>query len=176
MIPSTSIVIDTETLCRKPSAVVFEVGMVAFHRADFTIIDRLSFPVELFHQIVAGRTIDPETVAFHRRNGTLPQTTGGHDALATTYLIREFVKKHKPRKVWIQGTCFDRPIIEDYVDAMGQPLPWHFGDSKDARTLWDTAFPNEKHAPRPHRALADAEATLHDIARCLIKLNAVESA
>jgi hypothetical protein len=55
------------------------------------------------------------------------------------------------------------------------PLPWEFWKSRDARTAWDMAFPGQKHAPRPHRALADCHATLADLTAALRRLNALES-
>jgi hypothetical protein len=167
---TTSLIIDCETLDTSPNSVITEIGIIAVNRADFVAFDELRVVPELFYQLLKGRTLSADTVAFHRKHGTLPDSTRGLTPIACTVAITEFIQRHSPKRVWIQGTCFDRPLIESFFRGEGQPLPWNFGISRDARSIWDAAYPDIKHPPRPHRAIADCRATLADLHAALATL------
>ena len=172
---TTSIVLDIETLDTTPQAVITEIGLVAFNRDDFTPFDELRLVPDLFYQLLRGRSIGEDTIEFHRKNGTLPETTRGITPIAAIVAIQDFITRHRPHRVWIQGTDFDRPIIEDFCRSELQPLPWKYSISRDARTLWDTTFPGVKHVPRPHRAIQDCRATLCDIYTALKALDRLQA-
>jgi hypothetical protein len=165
MLPTPySVVLDIESLCRKPTAAFHEIGAVLFERTTFTPIEIFQAFPDIPDQIILGRTIDPDTLTFHRLQKTLPSQWAGepfHDALHRFY---SWIRQHQPKHVWIQGTCFDRPMIENAFDQVHLPLPWKFSRSRDARTTWNNAFPDKSHDTRPHRGLADCQATLADIA------------
>lgn len=172
-----SAILDLETLDIKPTSIITEIGLIIFRRDDLTVIDHLSITPDFFAQLAAGRTFDPGTIAFHRNNGTLPCTdpatqTNLHQAAAE---LAQYFREYKPTRVWIQGTCFDRPIIEDFYRSLSQPLPWHFTASRDARTAWDMAFPTQRHPKRPHKALEDCQATLADLTKALTHLNILDT-
>jgi hypothetical protein len=169
-----SILIDTETLGLTPGSVITSIAVIAFTRRDLTVIDHLEIVPDFFEQLSIGRTFDPETLAFHRRNKTLPRTDAGEETpcIEAVVNLAAFIRHHQPHRVWIQGPDFDRPLIEDLCKSFKQPLPWHFSKSRDARTAYDIAFPGKKHPPRPHKALQDCQETLIDLAEALSKLNA----
>lgn len=173
---STSIIIDTETLSLAPDAIITEIGLLAFNRADFTVIDELEIKPGLFDQLAMGRSYDSSTIEFHQRQGTLPENTSGPTPKATVASIESFILKHQPVRVWIQGPDFDRPLIEDLCRKLGTALPWKYSITRDTRTTFDLAYPGERHAPRPHTALADCRHTLADLARSLVTLNRTEAA
>jgi hypothetical protein len=62
--------IDLETLDTRPSAVVFQVGVLCFRDPLFgdlkgeMILEKKIFHLDLLDQIMAGRTIDPDTVQW----------------------------------------------------------------------------------------------------------------
>jgi hypothetical protein len=172
-----SAILDLETLDTKPTSLITEIGLIIFNREDLTVIDHVEIKPDFFAQLAAGRTFDPDTIAFHRKQGTLPQLdpssqTDLHFAAAE---LAQYFREYKPVRVWIQGTCFDRPIVEDFYRSLDQPLPWHFTSSRDARTAWDIAFPNERHPKRGHKALDDCQDTLTDLTKALKKLNALHT-
>jgi len=171
----TSFILDCETLDTRPGSVITEIGVIAVHRPDFVILDEILLIPDLFYQIDSGRSIDRDTVAFHRKQGTLPASTRGLTPIACCVALQNFFKSHSPKRVWIQGTCFDRPLLEDFFASQCQPLPWHFGTSRDARTLWELAFPGTKHDKRPHSAIPDCKATLADIHSSLKALGKLDS-
>jgi hypothetical protein len=160
----TSIVLDCETLALTPRSVITEIAALAFDEAG-TVIDHIDLRPDIWEQLAAGREVDGGTLEFHRAHGTLPTCDGMDGCIDAAVQLAAFFREHKPEHVWMQGTDFDRPLVEDFCRGVGQPLPWRFSISRDARTLWDLAFPGKKHPPRPHRALADCEETLACILR-----------
>lgn len=172
----TSICLDIETLDVEDHAVIIEMGLVAFSRVDFTIIDRRSIPLDLFEQISRGRTISSGTIDFHRQKDSLPTHFSGMLPLDALAAMNSFVNLHRPKHVWVQGPDFDLPKLRSYFHPIGQGLPWDFWRVRDSRTLLDLAFPDVKHAPRPHRAVPDCEATIRDIAKALLHLNCTAAA
>ncbi len=172
----TSAILDIETLATSPQSIITEIAIIIFDRATHTVIDHLEIFPDFFEQLAAGRAFDPDTLSFHRKNGNLPNGKDNQTpCLHAIVKMQEMFTEHQPKHVWIQGTDFDRPIIEDFCKAHNQPLPWRFSKSRDARTTYDLAFPGQSHPKRPHRALEDCQATLADLIQSLTKLNALES-
>lgn len=156
-----SIIIDCETLGLDPSAMITEIGAIAFDRRDFSEAGHILLKPSVFEQMRAGRSYDPGTLDFHSSHGTLPSDLADcYECKTVAILLENFFIQYEPERVWIQGTCFDRPLIENFMRQNGRGLPWEFWRSRDARTAWDMAFPGEKHPKRDHEALSDCRATL----------------
>ncbi len=185
----TSIIIDIETLSCEPTAIITEIGLLAFDRYSlepmlhtsipeaFSVVDEFTIHPDLFAQMAAGRTSCPETLAFHRSNETLPTFRELQSPpKVCCHLLRDFIERMRPHRIWIQGPDFDRPILENFCTQFGDSLPWEFWRTRDSRTLWDLAFPGERHASRPHHALPDCRATLADLTKSLQTLNRIEAA
>jgi DNA polymerase III epsilon subunit-like protein len=177
----TSAILDLETLATSPRSIITEIGLIIFDRATLTVIDHLEIFPDFFEQLAAGRESCPETIAFHRNNGTLPNIQSpiiNHQSIPCIQAVVEVaacIATHRPQNIWIQGTDFDRPIYEDFCQAQDQPLPWKYHQAKDARTTYHLAFPGQRHPKRPHKALEDCQATLADLIAALTKLNALAS-
>ncbi len=172
----TSIILDIETLSRRPNALITEIGAIAFNRADFVETSCLLLQPGFFEQLQLGRHICPETIQFHKQKKTLPSQLGDMPVKDAVHFLSRFIREHKPERVWIQGPDFDRPIIESFCREVGEDLPWDYWRTADSRTAWNLAFPGIKHDPRPHHSVPDCRATLKDLARSLIELNRRESA
>lgn len=172
----TSVILDIETLSTHPNAIITEIGVVAFNRSDFTITGQLTLTPSLFHQLAAGRKASRSTILFHSQQGTLPTEIFPQHPKRDCSNLREFFTRHTPHRIWIQGPDFDRPILENFLRQFGEKLPWEFWRTRDTRTLWDTAFPDKKHDPRPHHALPDCLATLADLLNSLTSLHRTEAA
>ena len=173
---TTSIILDIETLSRRPNAIITEIGLLALNRADFIAFDETCVRPGFYPQIEAGRHLCNETLQFHRKNKTLPMQVTDQDPKITLRLIADFVRQHNPQHIWIQGPDFDRPILESFHQQFGAELPWDYWRIRDSRTVWNLAFPGVKHAPRPHSALGDCRATLQDLAKSLIALDRRQAA
>jgi hypothetical protein len=173
---STSIILDIETLSRRPHAIITEIGVIAFNRADFVIIDEIVIRPGFYPQIEAGRHLCNETLQFHRKNKTLPMEVSDQDPALSIRDLADFIRRHNPKQIWIQGPDFDRPILESFHQDNGAELPWDYWRVSDSRTTWNLAFPGVKHDKRPHSALGDCKATLRDLANSLLTLNRVIAA
>lgn len=173
---TTSIILDIETLSRRPDALVTEIAAIAFNRSDFVPIDHIELFPGFFPQILTGRHICPETVIFHQEQGTLITRLSDQAPANTLDSLADFIRRHTPQHIWIQGPDFDRPIIEHLAIQNRRTLPWDYWRVRDSRTAWNLAFPGIKQDKRPHRSLLDCRATLNDLARSLITLDRRESA
>ncbi len=166
----TSIICDIETLSRKPSAIITEIGLLAFNRADFVAFDEITVRPGFYPQIESGRHLCAETLRFHRKNRTLPMAVTDLEPTIAIREIADFIGRHNPEHIWIQGPDFDRPILESFHQQFGEELPWDYWRMMDSRTSWNLAFPGIKHDKRPHTAIGDCKATLADLAKSLIAL------
>lgn len=165
-----SIILDIETLDTTPSSIILSIGMMAFCRGNFNCMAELEITPDFFEQLAAGRTYSEGTIAFHRSKGTLPAIKGDQPSmLDSACMMRDFFYQYQPAHVWIQGPDFDRPILESFLASVIPPkpgtsaLPWKFWITRDSRTVWNMAFPGQKHASRPHVALEDCRYTLMDL-------------
>jgi hypothetical protein len=180
----TSLILDLETLATTSEAVITEIGVIAFSIPDFKILDSLLVRPNILTQLASYRHADPDTIAWHQQQASLPTLIGDSALKDTIAAITRFIEFHEPRHVWIQGPDFDMPILanvarsilEDFFTQFGGELPWKFWTTRDARTAWDIAFPGVKHAKRPHHALPDCEATLADLAKALTELGRTHAA
>ena len=173
--PHTSVFLDLETLSRAPHAVIAEIGVVVVDATEKTVLYSASIKPCMLTQMLDGRHVCHETLNWHREQGTLPDPAeyGGDMAecmdIACDMVEQVFVR-HSPRRVWIQGPDFDLPILKTLFGAQGRELPWKYWQTRDARTVWELAFPGRKRAKRPHLAVEDATATFHDTLEALTAL------
>jgi len=163
--------LDIETLDTTPGAVITELAAATFRRHDrtFTILDELELPLDLWEQLKTGRTFSPETIAFHQKHKTLPTGSPAESPADAFHALRHFAEGVET--VWIWGLDFDSPILSDLARQLGQPLPWPYWQSRDARTVWKLAFGDKRHASRPHKALDDVRASIADLDAARIELN-----
>jgi hypothetical protein len=173
---TTSLILDIETLSRRQHAIITEIGVLAFNRADFVAFDEILIRPGFYPQIEAGRHLCSETLQFHRKNKTLPMEVTDQDPAESIQLLAAFIRKHNPENIWIQGPDFDRPILESFHQDFHAELPWDYWRTRDSRTVWNLAFPGIKHDKRPHSALGDCKATLQDLAKSLITLDRRQAA
>ena len=170
-----SIILDCETLGTSPSSIITEIAAIAFHRNTFHVVDCVELWPDILTQLAAGRTWTADTIAFHQNKHSLPDYLNGTPLNEVAKTLSSFIHKINPHRVWIQGTDFDRPLLESFYEGHG-PLPWDYWRTADTRTTWNLAFPDIKHDPRPHHAMADCLCTLTDLRKCLVKLQCLTAA
>jgi len=166
--------LDLETLCKKPSAVFFQIGAVEFNPRTFELGRTLDLELSADDQVLHGRTVDDGTVEWHAEHGRTIQMAEGLDMRAGLARFCEWLAEIEPERVWIWGPDFDRPILEHAFASIGLELPWPYHRTMDARTVWNLAFPYEKRPSRPHSAFNDCVAAINDLRRALEKLGLVE--
>lgn len=168
---SLEILIDLETLDTTPTSIVTQLAAATFTREEgrVQIIDELDLHLDPWEQLRTRRSYSPETIAFHQQHRTLPAGTDHEHPADALDALRHFAEG--TTTVWIWGSDFDRPILEDLAHQHGRTLPWKYWQLRDARTVWKVAFADARPARRPHRAIEDVRASIHDLHRALQHLN-----
>jgi hypothetical protein len=173
-----SIILDIETLSRRPNAIVTEIAAIAVNSVSEALIesgvveiDSLLIEPCIATQLADGRHFEKDTITFHDKNHTLPGSFTGTSPLVSCMTLGMFISRHKPKTVWIWGKDFDRPILEDLFAQHRLPLPWEYWRTACARDAWKLAFGDgQKPAKRNHKAIDDCRATLRDLTTALSEL------
>lgn len=145
------IMLDIETLGKKPGCVVLSIGAIAFD----PLADLLPEPensgrcfyqnLTIFDQLLAGFKIDPDTLAFWQSEKV---TVAAVDALKPNQVSMESALFRlvtwcnnlpqagmRPRLVWAKSPDFDCSILEHSAGFYGVNLPWDFRGKADVRTM-----------------------------------------
>lgn len=167
--------LDIETLCKKPSAVMTEIAGVEFDPRTFEIGRTLSLELCADDQVMRGRTVCEETLAWHVEQGHEISMGKGIDLSQALDNLTAWIAEVAPERVWIWGPDFDRPILDNAFLMVGGEIPWPYYKTMDGRTVWNLAFPTTKRPKRPHASLGDCLAGINDLRAALVKLNLVET-
>lgn len=165
------IMLDLETLGKKPGCIVLSIGAIAFDPLG----DELPAPENsgrcfyqnctIFDQLLAGFTIDPDTLDFWRSERV---TVAAIDALRPDQITIEGALFRlvtwcnnlpqagmRPRLVWAKSPEFDCSILEHTAAHFGVNLPWDFRGKADVRTMEFAAAvaynPELPTPPKPER-------------------------
>lgn len=150
------LMIDLETLDTRPTAVVFQVGLIAFKDVlhdkpmafeepplENLILGEKLLHVDILSQVIRGRTIDPETVAWWNQQKPESwmrhpeETVLEHDVFAA---ISEMMGHHGIGDVWSNSPSFDAVLMRSLGDDMKKRgIQFHefpsFRSDMDMRTL-----------------------------------------
>jgi hypothetical protein len=173
-----SIFLDIETLAlnkRDNNAIITNIALVEVICDTAQVGATLSLYPCVTSQLYTGRVADPDTLAFHAKHNSFPNVEYAETIDFVIDSIHEFFRCADPRYVWIQGPDFDRPILENFLIQYHSTLPWKYYLTRDARTVWNLAFPGQRQAPRPHNAIEDALATVDDTICALTALNCLHA-
>lgn len=144
--PSTSaIMIDIETLDAKASAVVIQIGAVAFtynEKGQIKIMGQLDLKLPVHAQLGIDRTISLDTVKFWLNTPAQQKLLGElltpDDIYNYQYALNrfyDFCVAHKPSEYWSQGPTFDMIILEDMAKQLGIEVTWKYYQVRDLRTV-----------------------------------------
>ena len=158
--------IDLETFGQTPGCSVFQIGAACFDLETGEIGAGIELNIDPIHH----GYIDPPTVAWHREKGTYPMpgnTVAHHPKAALEEFAEWFTLQGGITSVWSWGAAFDFPVLEDlWRWCFGKKeMPWPYYEELCARTVWKLAFPDERHQPRPHKALEDCHAAIRDLVK-----------
>lgn len=173
----TSIILDIETLSRKPHAIITEIAAIAvtLHDGEPTEVSSIGIDLCIASQLAARRHYEPETIQFHQQHNTLPANFQAQLPLKAAHDLTQFFDDYPPRTVWIWGKDFDRPILESFYQSLNLPLPWKYWQTACARDAYKLAFGHDAKPPkRTHSAIADCRDTLRDLTAALTNLNRLD--
>jgi 3' exoribonuclease, RNase T-like len=179
------LMIDIETLDTRPSAVVFQVAFVVFADPQagkqLEILDAGIFHLDILEQILAGRTIDPETVKFWQAQDEGSWRRQPKDIGKTLFLFELIAKIMGDRGigwVWSNSPSFDAVILRSLREDLN--IPWEFPSFRtdmDMRTLKQllSSLGKMKEAPSfetTHQALQDCHDQVKLVHYMLLQLGA----
>lgn len=167
---ATNMMIDLETLDTRPSAVVFQVGVLIFEdivpenfRSNLILSEKL-YHLDILDQIMAGRTVDTETVRWWNTQKRNAWERSDHDITDTSIMFMEIAnecKRHDVRRVWANSPSFDCVMMRSLRESL--KISWEFPSFRqdmDLRTLKQMFKMNGRESPMPkkettHNALQD---------------------
>lgn len=181
-----TIVIDTETMDVRPSALILSIGAFAFDVADLegtreSILavsrdpDISGHSANAFYrlldandQLMLGRSVSKDTQHWWRnqKQDAKESLSGNRGSLADHLLnLSSWIAKHTGATIYFRGTDFDGSILESAYRACRMECPWKYNGKRDVRTYIDALTGGKKgyvpdHQPYfqmiKHNALHDA--------------------
>lgn len=141
----TEFMLDIETLDKKPTAVILEIGIVAFD-GDRTI-DELLIRPDIGDQIEGGRSVSASTWKWWmaQRREVLDAvwfapSKNTHEAaqqLVDFCALHDIARPGERRALWARGPQFDVTIVENFLRDHGLEAPWPYDSVRDVRTAVD---------------------------------------
>lgn len=153
------VMLDIETLCTKPEAVILTIGAVKFDPYSNKIGDGLYIKPDVDEQIAKGRTIDENTVEWWGKQAedVREEALGMEGRISIEEMYRQLNRfLVGAENVWAQGPVFDMVIMAHIYRQYGWPTPWQYWQVSDSRTLFKThGDPRVKGKAGLHNALED---------------------
>lgn len=159
------IMIDLETMGKRPGCVIASIGAVAFDPYGTEITNEFSRDVDMASCQDVDLTFDADTVSWWLRQPDVtrefilrtPRITLTQALLELASFVGE------DSKVWSHGASFDIPILEAAYFAVGMKhyLPWSYYNIRDTRTIYAASGVSLGNLPYtvgmvPHNAMHDA--------------------
>jgi len=141
---SKDLMIDIESLSLKKNAAIISMGYLIFDSEKETKFKHEVLTVIDQCENFNGRDVNWDTIKFH-----LGLTQETHQYLMTDFSVllkqalinlSDYIKKHKPKRVWANGICFDISVLENCYEQYELEIPWKYNQVSDARTLYK-AYP-----------------------------------
>ncbi|EOF6195901.1 3'-5' exonuclease [Salmonella enterica] len=165
-----NLMIDLETMGKKPNAPVVSIGAVFFDPHSGEIGPEFYTAVSLESAMEQGAVPDGDTILWWMRQSPEARAAICVDAMPIPAALSElthFIGRHadniKYMKVWGNGATFDNVILRGTYERAGKICPWLFWNDHDVRTLVtlgrSIGFDPKKDMPfigEQHNALADA--------------------
>ena len=158
------IMVDIETLGRKPGCVILEIGAVDFTEPQF---EEFHVTINIETSITEGCTICADTLRWWMRqsdearevfNKEKDQEVSYRDAIGSFYRwINDRELKFGVDEIWANSTTFDLSILAAAIESFGKEKPWSYRAERCYRTA--RALSKTKADPFvgvPHCALSDA--------------------
>ncbi|MBH2557173.1 3'-5' exonuclease [Serratia ureilytica] len=166
-----NLMLDLETLGKKPSAPILTIGAVLFDPRTGELGEQFYTAVDL-QSVMAGKaTPDADTIIWWMKQSSEARAAicveGAPSLLSALYDLNKFIRANvaNPRslRVWGNGAVFDNVILRESYQRECVPLPWEWYNDRDVRTIVElgreVGFDPKRDMPfdgEHHNALADA--------------------
>lgn len=167
------VMVDLETMASCPRAAIISIGAVVFDPID----GRRTSPENSFYRNVSlesscryGLELSPSTILWWMKQSQAARDVLFDNTIELPQMLQEFAA-YVPQgcRIWGNGATFDNAILRYAYERCGIPVPWHYRDDRDVRTLvaLGKAKGYTKYLPQrqgvAHNALDDA---LHQVEYC----------
>jgi len=153
------LMVDMETLAVSPRTVILSLGAVHFDPYSDKITDEIYLKLNLDDQDKLGREIDPNTLDWWAKQDPkiMEEAFSSDNRISVADALEAFHKfAWGCDKFWSHGATFDLVILEDLYRQFNKPLPWHYWQLRDTRTLFDLGYDPKMPKENKHDALQDA--------------------
>ncbi|MFK3911325.1 3'-5' exonuclease [Enterobacter cancerogenus] len=168
----THLMVDVESLGKKPDAPIVSIGAVFFDPASGQTGSEFYKVISLESAMEWGGVPDASTIIFWlkatpeaRSEIVMDDAIPLDDALLQ---FKDFIAENAANgkdsvQVWGNGASFDNILLKDSYDRTGIPCPWKHWNNRDVRTIvelgkavgytprYEIPFEGE-----PHKAISDA--------------------
>lgn len=166
-----NLMIDLESMGKKPNAPIVSIGAVFFDPQSGELGQEFYTAVNLESAMEQGAVPDGDTILWWLRQSSEARSAiCVDDAMPISSALSElnhFINRHsdnpKYLKVWGNGATFDNVILRGAYERAGQVCPWQFWNDHDVRTIVTlgrvVGFDPKRDMPFDgvaHNALADA--------------------
>jgi hypothetical protein len=154
------IMIDIETMGKRPTAPIVSIGAVAFD--DKGVHSRFCRVVNLESAVAGGGIIEPATVMWWLAQSDEARAALTNDVDEPLDEVLEafalWVTAYDPDGVWGNGATFDNVLVAEAYKRLDMLAPWPFWKDRCYRTV-KNMFPAVElvRDGTHHHALADAE-------------------
>lgn len=141
------VMLDIETLGKKPGCVVLSIGALAFEPLADSLPERANTGlvfyqnITIFDQLLLGLVVDPETIEWWQGQSEEAKralTTEKHPLAGAFFRLNTWFGNLPGKtkgKVWAKSPDFDCAVLEEAARRVGVNLPWDFRDKADVRTI-----------------------------------------
>ena len=172
---SRNIMLDIETLGSKPGCVVLAVATV-----EFDATTHLLHYSEVIHIGSCLRhllLVDPITLKWWTEQDKELQ----HEMFSGEVFLEDvlfdlnkfFGETGKEAIVWCKGMNFDFPILHEAYDRVQLPIPWHYRNIRDSRTLTAASELKFEKPAGAHDPYNDCVAQIKDLQRACDELGII---
>lgn len=173
------IMLDLETMGVTPGSAIVSIGAVKFNSTK--IESTFHVNVSLQSCLMAGLTIDNDTVAWWKKQSPAAKAAMSGNALELSDALQQFALyatlnekggNEGRMPIWCKGGSFDFPLLAAAYRAIHQHFPWNFGDERCCRTLFKLCgdvygFVPESVEGIAHSASDDAAHQARQVMKCL---------
>lgn len=185
---ATNMMIDLETLDTRPSAVVFQVGVLVFKdvlggdtRGNI-ILEKKIFHLDILEQIMAGRTVDQDTVLWWAEQNPDAWRRHPDDIRRTDYTFKEISRmygEHGVGCLWANSPSFDCVLMRSLREDLD--IQWEFPsfredmDLRTVKRLFQMKGRKMETSGKAttHNALQDCEDQFHDAVHYLCEFSSM---
>lgn len=166
------IMIDIETLGKRPGCVILSIAAVAFDRESFDMKNIYYGKIDTASSLARGYTVDLETAKwwFSQEDRSI-LCDGKRNIRDTLVELSSSIFDECPDPfVWANGADFDISILYYAFDQEEIQIPWRFNAVRDLRTAKDVLKYSGANVPpnqNKHDALADCRHQILQLRECL---------